>query len=176
MKSFALELLIIAFITLIMVFFASCSWKTLAPTGGAIIGGGTGALTGNPALAMLGAGAGAGVGQIVKEADENKRVDALVGALTKGDVEGLLEQQLEEHQSGFDSFVARVQKILIICACCLGVYLLIPVFITRKCQQEAKKASESVTRAPFHKSRPSYPHVRDRAETPYVKPSDNEEL
>ena len=170
---FATEIAIVAVITALIALCGSCSWKTLAPTGGAIVGGGLGALGGNPATAMLGAGAGAGVGQIIKESESNDKVDALVGALTKGDVEGLLEQQLEEHRSGFDEFVSKVQKILIICACCLGVYLLIPVFITRKCQQEAKKAKESVTTAPFHKSRPSYPHVKPK-DTPYVTPPNNE--
>ena len=172
---FKLELLIVVAIAILLFLATSCSWKTLAPTGGAVVGGGLGALGGNPATAMLGAGVGAGVGQIVKESESNDKVDALVGVITKGDVEGLLEQQLEEHQSGFTDFVDQVQKIMIICACCMGVYLLIPVFITRKCQLEAKKAKESATRAPFRGSRPSYPHVRPK-EQPYVKPlKENEE-
>ena len=129
---------------------SSCSFRSTYPTLGAIAGGGVGSL-GGPGGAALGAGTGAIAGEALKNKDALLEAEETITQLTHGDVEGLIESQMGEHQGAFDSFVSTVKRILIIAACILGAYLSIPIFIARKTAESCSKtaAERHLTRSPF---------------------------
>ena len=107
-------------------------------------GAGVGSLAG-PGGSIVGGTLGAGAGQLVKELDENAEARATVKMLTEGDVQALVDHKVQS--SGIEGFMQTIKKWLFITACLLGVYLLIPIFIAKKCSEtEAKK---NLTRGPF---------------------------
>jgi hypothetical protein len=144
---------------LLLCILTSCSIRQFYPTGGAIIGGSAGALTGNPVIAGLTAGSGAMLGEMAKGNAELEEAQKTITALTHGDVEALVTQGMSKHQSLFDQFTGTIKKILIIAGVCLAVYLLIPIFVAKKC---SKDEAIKMTRAPFTPSRPSYPRRKSR--------------
>ena len=127
-----------------------CSMKQWYPTLGAIVGGGAGSL-GGPAIGAVGAGSGALVGEVLQGNAEVKEAQETIEALTHGDVQALVEKGMAQHASGFDEFTSTIKKILMVAACALGAYLLIPIFIARKTAETCSKteAEKHLTRAPF---------------------------
>ena len=128
----------------------SCSLRSTYPTLGAVVGGGVGSL-GGPGGAALGAGTGALAGEALKNKDALMEAEQTITQLTHGDVKGLIETQMGEHQGAFDSFVSTIKRILIIAACILGCYLSIPIFVARRTAESCSKtaAEKHLTRAPF---------------------------
>lgn len=141
---FALELIIVVFITALLL--TSCSMRQWYPTMGAVVGGGAGSLAG-PAGSAIGAGGGALVGEVIKGNAQIEEAQETIEALTHGDVSKLVENGLSEHQSAFDEFVSTIQRILLVAGVCLLLYLAIPLFVARKCAKQ--EAAKSLTRAPF---------------------------
>ena len=129
---------------------SSCSLRSIYPTLGAVVGGGVGSL-GGPAGGALGAGTGAIAGEAWKNKDALIEAEETITQLTHGDVEGLIESQMGEHQGAFDSFVSTIKRILIIAACILGCYLSIPIFVARRTAETCSKtaAEKHLTRVPF---------------------------
>ena len=124
----------------------SCSIRQFYPTGGAVIGGSVGALTGNPVIAGLTAGSGAMLGEMAKGNAELEEAKETITALSHGDVEALVAKGVIKQNGLFQSFTDGIKKLLIIVGVLLICYLFIPVFVAKKCsQQEVKR----VTRAPF---------------------------
>ncbi len=140
----------IYFFTAICLLASSCSLRSTYPTLGAIAGGGVGSI-GGPGGAALGAGTGAIAGEALKNKDALMEAEETITQLTHGDVEGLIENQLGEHQGAFDSFVSTIKRILIIAACILGAYLSIPIFVARRAAESCSKtaAEKHLTRPPF---------------------------
>ncbi len=140
----------IYFFTAVSLLISSCSLRSTYPTLGAIAGGGVGSI-GGPGGAALGAGTGAIAGEALKNKDALMEAEETITQLTHGDVEGLIESQMGEHQGAFDSFVSTIKRILIIAACILGAYLCIPIFIARKTAETCSKtaAEKHLTRPPF---------------------------
>ena len=124
--------------------------KQWYPTMGAIAGGGAGAL-GGPGIAAVGAGSGALVGEVLQGNEEVKEARETIDALTHGDVQALVEKGMAQHATGFDEFTSTIKKILMVAACALAAYLLIPIFIARKTAETCSKteAEKHLTRAPF---------------------------
>ena len=124
--------------------------KQWYPPLGAIAGGGAGAL-GGPATAAVGAGSGALVGEVLQGNEEVKEAQETIEALTHGDVQALVEKGMAQHATGFDEFTSTIKKILMVAACALAAYLLIPIFIARKTAETCSKtaAEKHLTRAPF---------------------------
>ena len=126
-----------------LLFATSCSMRSLitpaAAVGGAAVGG---ALAG-PGGAAIGSGVGYAGGRIYELKGENEE---LVDAITHGDVTALVQQGLKTHQTGFDEFTSTIKKILTVAACCLGLYLLVPIFVARQC---SRNEAERLTRSPF---------------------------
>ena len=124
--------------------------KQWYPTMGAIAGGGAGAL-GGPGIAAVGAGSGALVGEVLQGNEEVKEARETIDALTHGDVQALVEKGMAQHATGFDEFTSPIKKILMVAACALAAYLLIPIFIARKTAETCSKtaAEKHLTRAPF---------------------------
>ena len=126
---------------------SSCSMSSWYPLMGSVGGAASGAAMGGPVGGGVGAGLGYAGGKTAQLMDENENLSATVTALTTGDVEGLIESQMGEHQGAFDSFVSTVKRILIIAACILGAYLSIPIFVARKTAESCSK--KHLTRPPF---------------------------
>lgn len=143
--TFALELLVVITIATVLL-LSSCSMKQWYPTVGAVVGGGVGSLAG-PTGSALGAGGGALVGEVAKGNAEIEEARDTISALTHGDVEALVAKGMVEHQSSFDSFVSKIQRLLLVVGACLIGYLAIPVFVAKRCAQTETK--KSLTRAPF---------------------------
>ena len=124
--------------------------RSTYPTLGAVVGGGVGSL-GGPGGAALGAGTGALAGEALKNKDALMEAEQTITQLTHGDVKGLIETQMGEHQGAFDSFVSTIKRILIIAACILGCYLSIPIFVARRTAESCSKtaAEKHLTRVPF---------------------------
>ena len=82
-------------------FTSGCALRNAYPIGGAIVGGGAGAIAG-PAGGAVGAGVGYGVGKIAALSDEKKE---LIGALSQGDVEGLIAAGMGKQKGFMDSAI-----------------------------------------------------------------------
>ena len=136
----------IYFCILACLLVSGCSFREFYPTAGAIIGGGAGSVAG-PIGGALGAGSGALVGEKFKGNSELKEAKETITQITQGDVEGLIKNQMGEHQSAFDSFVSTIKRILTGAAILLGCYLAIPIFVARKCSKS--EAQKHLTRPPF---------------------------
>lgn len=145
---------IIAVDLLLLAILTSCSLREFYPTAGAIVGGGVGAL-GGPGTAAVGAGGGALVGEKLKGNDELEEAQETITQLTHGDVEGLIKNQMGAQNSVIDGFISTVKRILMIAAGILACYLLIPIFVAKKCAKE--EAVKSITRAPFPPREPPKP-------------------
>lgn len=84
--------------SIMLLFLTSCSLKKFYPLGGAIAGGSAGSL-GGPVSGGLGAGAGWAAGEIAKGDAELTEAKKTIEALTHGDVEKLLAQEMEGQKS-----------------------------------------------------------------------------
>lgn len=140
-------------------FLCSCSMKQWYPTMGAVAGGGVGSIAG-PAGGAVGAGAGALMGEVARGNEEIEEQADRIEALSKGDVETLIALEMGEQKSLFDRFTQSVKKILIGIVAFLLIYLVVPIFVAKKCSKT--EAERNATRAPFHPSRPSYPQRKPR--------------
>ena len=97
---------------------------SLYPVGGAFVGGGVGAFAG-PAGAAIGAGAGAAGGLILAKDRETTELKEQLKALTQGDVAKMIELQAGKEQSGFDTVIDGVYRVLWL----LGIFGLLWVFV-----------------------------------------------
>lgn len=122
------------------------SLRELYPTGGAIVGGSVGAITGNPAIAGLTAGSGALFGEMAKGNSELQETKDKLAAVTQGDVKKIVELGLTEHSTGYQEFTNSIKNILMVAGALLFAYLGIPILLARKC---AKQEAQKLTRAPF---------------------------
>lgn len=134
-------------VILMLITFTGCSVKQWYPMGGAIAGGTVGSL-GGPISAGAGAGLGYAAGVVAEKGGSNLKDTAeTLEALSEGDVKKLLELKMEDHQSGFEEFTSTIKKILMAAACFLGIYLLVPILVARRCSKN--EAEKHMTRAPF---------------------------
>lgn len=132
---------LLAVITFVLM-TCSCSLKKFYPMGGAVLGGGTGAL-GGPAMAAVGAGTGWAAGELAKGDEELKEAQETITALTQGDVQTLVEKGLSEQRGTFDKIVDGIYDTLLICGIGIGLYLILPVLYTRYLH---KKTNEQLTK------------------------------
>jgi hypothetical protein len=130
-------------IILLAICLTGCSMRNLATPVATIGAAGVGGIAG-PGGAALGAGVGYASGKIYELTDENEE---LVDAITHGDVEGIIQSRMKEHASGFQDFTTYIKRILIGAAVVLGAYLVIPIFVARKCSRT--EALKNQTRPPF---------------------------
>ena len=143
-----------AILILVLVLLTSCKMSSWYPAIGSVAGGASGAIAG-PMGGAAGAGLGYGAGKTAQMMTENEELKNTVDALSKGDVDRLvqigLEKGMEQHKSGFEEFTSYIKKILIVAACILGAYLCIPIFVARKTAETCSKtaAEKHMTRPPF---------------------------
>ena len=116
--------------------------RSLYPTIGATIGGTAGSL-GGPAGAGAGALGGAALGEVLKAEDEVKEVVETVEALSKGDVEKLLEIHASEQKSLFDQWVEGIYDVLKISAFGMALYFVFQFWYGRKFAEKLNKENQS---------------------------------
>lgn len=119
---------------------------------GATLGGSAGAALGGPVGGGLGAFAGAASGEIIKGNEEIKEARETISALSRGDVETLIQNGMQQHASGFESFTTTIKRILIFAFIGLLCYLAIPIFVAKRCSKS--EVRKGLTRSPFP-TRPS---------------------
>ncbi len=143
-------------VSIVTILLAGCSFRSVYPTLGGVIGGGAASL-GGPGAAALGAGAGVLAGEALKNKDALIEAEETIEALSHGDVSALVAKGMEEHKTGFEAFTSYIKKILIGAAVLLGGYLAIPIFVAKRTAQNCSKteAERHLTRAPFPVKPPS---------------------
>jgi hypothetical protein len=112
----------------------SCSMRSFVTPAATVSGAAVGAL-GGPGGAALGAGTGYAAGRIYELDDEKKEI---VEQMASG---------LEQHKSGFEEFTDSIKSILMISGSVLLAYLMIPIFLAKKCAKQ--EAIKQMTRPPF---------------------------
>ena len=122
--------------------FASCKLSTFYPMGGAVIGGGAGAV-GGPAMGAVGAGAGYAMGELAKGEDasaEIQEVKEKVEALSQGDIKRLVELELEENnETFFDTVMTEVWGIIKLVAIGCGLWIIVPMIYSRYLHKKSQK-------------------------------------
>jgi len=132
----------------IALLLSSCSFKQFYPTTGAIVGGAAGGALGGPLGGGLGAGGGALLGEVARGNAEIEEARDTINALSRGDVEALVSKGMEKHASGFESFTNYVKRVLMIAGVLLCLYLVVPVFVAKKCSKS--EVTRSLTRPPMY--------------------------
>jgi len=145
-------------ILLLAICLTGCSFRSVYPTLGGVIGGSAGSIAGGPLVGGLSAGAGVLAGEALKNKDALVEAEEKLTALSHGDVSALVAQGMQEHKTGFDAFTSTIKKILTGAAVLLGGYLLIPIFVAKRTARQC-----SQTEAIKHATRPPFP----------VRPSDH---
>ena len=136
---------------LLVVVLSGCSLRSTYPLLGGVAGGSVGSLAG-PAGGGLGAGVGIMAGEMAKGQSELAEAKETIEMLSHGDVEGIVKAKRADHASGFVECTSYIKKILIIAGGLLGIYLMVPIFVARKCSKD--EAKKNLTRPPFP---PKYP-------------------
>lgn len=111
----------------------SMSFKPLLPATLGVVGGGIGALGGNPVTAGLGAGLGAGAGTLlVQGSDKVESEVRVLKALTTGDVNKVVEAKLDEAKDNgfFDGVLTEVYGVIKLCVIGLALWILVPMIYT----------------------------------------------
>ena len=111
-------------------FFSGCSLKSLLPPSLAVVGGGVGAISGNPAVAAVSAGAGAAAGHlIIMDEDKREQQQQVIDALTTGDVSELVDAKLDAAKNNgfFDGVLTEVYGVLKLCVLGLALWILVPM-------------------------------------------------
>ena len=110
--------------------FASCSMRPLYGPLGAALGGGVGSIAG-PAGAAIGAGAGAAGGQLLAGDQELKKAQQTIGALSRGDVEGLIAAGMGQQKGFMDEALDAVYGFVKLCLVGIVLWQLVPILYTR---------------------------------------------
>jgi hypothetical protein len=123
----------------LLVFLSGCSKASFYPLAGSVGGATIGSL-GGPGPAAGGAALGWGIGEGAKLMEENKGLAKKVNALSEGDVQKLVQLQLDEQMDNgfFDSMLDEVYGFLKICLVGVILWNVIPIIYTRYVHKKAK--------------------------------------
>jgi len=103
-------------------------------TGGAVVGG--------PGGAALGAFGGTSLGEIAKGDEDVQEAVDTVEALSKGDIEKLLEIHANEQKSLFDKWVEGIYDLLKISAFGMALYFVFQFWYGRKFAEKLNKKNQ----------------------------------
>ena len=111
----------------------SCSIRTFYPTMGGVSGALAGAAIsgGNPMAASAGAGAGVLVGELAKGNEDLKQAQQTIGALSRGDVEGLIAAGMGKQKGFMDEALDAVYGFIKLCLVGVVLWNLVPIIYTR---------------------------------------------
>ena len=107
-----------------------CSMRPLYGPLGAAVGGGAGSRAG-PMGAVVGAGAGAATGQLLAGDQELKKAQQTIGALSRGDVEGLIAAGMGQQKGFMDEALDAVYGFVKLCLVGVVLWNLVPIIYTR---------------------------------------------
>ena len=129
-------------------FLSSCSKASFYPVLGATGGAAVGSL-GGPATAAGGAAVGWGVGEVSKYMEHNKHLTNQVKALSEGDVQLLVQNQLDESMDNgfFDGLLTEIYGLLKLCLIGVVLWNVIPIIYTRYVHKKAKNGISTKTTA-----------------------------
>tara|TARA_A100001037_G_scaffold6473_1_gene6562 strand:- start:693 stop:1100 length:408 start_codon:yes stop_codon:yes gene_type:complete len=134
MKYIALLLTLIA--------LSGCSMKSFYPIMGGTVGAAGGAMVGGPGGAALGGFSGVAAGELAKKDGELAEAVETVEALSKGDVEKLLEIHASEQKSLFDQWVEGIYDVLKISAFGMALYFVFQFWYGRKFAEKLNKQNK----------------------------------
>ena len=122
-----------------MVYQFGCSKATFYPLAGSVGGATVGAL-GGPGPAAGGAALGWGVGKGAQLMEENKGLANKAKALSEGDVQKLVQLQLDEKMDDgfFDSMLDEVYGFLKLCLIGVILWNVVPLIYTRYVHNKSK--------------------------------------
>lgn len=125
-------------------FFNGCSKASFYPALGATGGAAVGSL-GGPGTAAGGAALGWGVGEVSKYMEENKHLTNQVKALSEGDVQQLVKNQLDESmdEGFFDGMLTEIYGLLKLCLVGVVLWNVIPIIYTRYVHKKTKNGVSS---------------------------------
>lgn len=117
---------------------SGCSKASFYPLAGSVGGATIGSL-GGPGPAAGGAALGWGIGEGAKLMEENKGLAKKVNALSEGDVQKLVQLQLDEKMDDgfFDSMLDEVYGFLKICLVGVILWNVVPIIYTRYVHNKA---------------------------------------
>ena len=123
----------------LLVFLSGCSKASFYPLAGSVGGATVGAL-GGPGPAAGGAALGWGIGEGAKLMEENKGLANKVKAITEGDVQKLVQQQLNEEMDNgfFDSMLDEIYGFLKLCLIGVILWNVVPLIYTRYVHNKAQ--------------------------------------
>jgi hypothetical protein len=110
---------------------------SMAPIGGAILGGGVGSIAG-PVGGAAGAGLGAAAGSIWAGDKELTQTKEELKALSTGDVAKMIELQAGREQSGFDQVIDGVYRVLWLLGIFGVLWVFVPIIYTRFLHKKIK--------------------------------------
>lgn len=124
--------------------FNGCSKASFYPALGATGGAAVGSL-GGPGTAAGGAALGWGVGEVSKYVEENKHLTDQVKALSEGDVQQLVKNQLDESMDDgfFDGMLTEIYGLLKLCLVGVVLWNVIPIIYTRYVHKKTKNGVSS---------------------------------
>jgi hypothetical protein len=124
----------------LLVFLGGCSKATFYPLAGSVGGATVGAL-GGPGPAAGGAALGWGVGKSAQLMEENQGLAKKAKALSEGDVQELVQLQLDEKMDDgfFDSMLDEVYGFLKLCLVGVILWNVVPIIYTRYVHTKANK-------------------------------------
>ena len=112
----------------------------MGATGGAAVGS-----LGGPGTAAGGAALGWGVGEVSKYVEENKHLTDQVKALSEGDVQQLVKNQLDESMDDgfFYGMLTEIYGLLKLCLVGVVLWNVIPIIYTRYVHKKTKNGVSS---------------------------------
>jgi hypothetical protein len=128
------------FVMVLSLLLSGCA--SMAPIGGAILGGGVGSF-GGPVGGAAGAGLGAAAGSIWAGDRELKQTKEELKALTSGDVAKMIELQAGKEQSGFDAVVDGIYRVLWLLGIFGLLWVFVPIIYTRFLHKKIKANGNS---------------------------------
>jgi hypothetical protein len=130
---------------LVLVFLGGCSKASFYPLAGSVGGAAVGSL-GGPGAAAGGAALGWGVGEGAKLMEENKGLAKKVKAISEGDVQELVQQQLDEKMNNgfFDNMLDEVYGLLKLCLVGVILWNIVPIFYTRYVHKKSNNNDKSI--------------------------------
>jgi|11_taG_2_1085331.scaffolds.fasta_scaffold31381_2 hypothetical protein len=107
---------------------AGCSKSKVAPFVGSAVGAGAGGAVGGIGGAVVGSSVGYGAG-VVYDWGTTESLDGK----TNAEIAQIVAYQMGEHKTGLAQLAGDLKKLILYVACGLGIYLLLPYFLTKRC-------------------------------------------
>ena len=132
--------MIVAFI-----YMGGCSMRSFYPTVGGVVGGAAGSL-GGPLTAAAAAGAGVMAGELAKGNEDLKEAKDTIEAITKGDVEGLIQAGIGQQKGFVDSAIDTLMGTIKLICIGLLLFNLVPIIYTRFVHKKATNGATAKTK------------------------------